>query len=85
MDGLVSPMAGHDPLSTRVGNILFNLAGHQLTSKFYKEAGGATMPSDTVLVQDLPVLQSKAVIFLNLAVWDNNQHGTPVQVKSCDQ
>lgn len=81
MDVLVSPMASHDPLSTRVGNILSNMVGPQLTAKFHTEAGGATLPGDTVLVEGLPALRSKAVIFLNLLSWDNNQHGAAVQVK----
>ncbi|XP_062300528.1 protein mono-ADP-ribosyltransferase PARP14-like isoform X1 [Scomber scombrus] len=79
VDVLVSPMASHDPLSTRVGNILSNMVGPQLTAKFHTEAGGATLPGDTVLVEGLPALRSKAVIFLNLVSWDNNQHGTAVQ------
>ncbi|XP_053199298.1 protein mono-ADP-ribosyltransferase PARP14-like isoform X2 [Scomber japonicus] len=79
VDVLVSPMASHDPLSTRVGNILSNMVGPQLTAKFHTEAGGATLPGDTVLVEGLPALRSKAVIFLNLLSWDNNQHGAAVQ------
>ncbi|XP_078131653.1 protein mono-ADP-ribosyltransferase PARP14-like isoform X3 [Sander vitreus] len=80
VDGLVSPMFGHDPLSTRVGNILSNIVGPQLTAKFHKEAGGATLPGGIVLVDGLPALQSKGVFFLNLLPWDNNQQGTAVQV-----
>ncbi|XP_031160225.1 protein mono-ADP-ribosyltransferase PARP14-like isoform X1 [Sander lucioperca] len=80
VDGLVSPMFGHDPLSTRVGNILSNIVGPQLTAKFHKEAGGATLHDGIVLVDGLPALQSKAVFFLNLLPWDNNQQGTAVQV-----
>lgn len=78
-------MAGHDPLSTRVGNALYNVAGAQLTAKFHKEAGGVTLPGDPVLVEGLPALQSKGVFFLNLIPWDNNQNGNAVQVKSCVQ
>ena len=74
-------MAGHNPLSTRVGNTLFNMVGHQVTAKFRKEAGRATQPGDTVLVEGLPRLQTKGVFFLNLVPWDNNQQGTAVQVK----
>ncbi|XP_039679072.1 protein mono-ADP-ribosyltransferase PARP14-like isoform X1 [Perca fluviatilis] len=80
VDGLVSPMVGHDPLSTRVGNILSNIVGPQLTAKFHKEAGGATLPGAIVLVDGLPALHSKGVFFLNLLPWDNNQQGTAVQV-----
>ncbi|KAM9335537.1 protein mono-ADP-ribosyltransferase PARP14-like [Symphorus nematophorus] len=80
VDCLVSPMAGHDPLSSRVGNVLYNVVGPQLTAEFHKKAGGATLPSDTVLVEGLPALPSKGVFFLNLVHWDNNQHGAAVQV-----
>ncbi|XP_020510188.2 protein mono-ADP-ribosyltransferase PARP14-like isoform X1 [Labrus bergylta] len=80
VDYLVCPMAGHDPLSTRIGNILSRVVGHQLTAKFYQEARGATLPGDTVLVEDLPGLHSKGVIFLNLVPWDNQQQGSAVQV-----
>lgn len=76
----MSPMAGHDPLSTRVGNALSGVVGPQLADKFHRNAGGATLPGDIVLVDSLPALQSKAVIFLNLLPWDNNQNGTAVQV-----
>ncbi|XP_051800003.1 protein mono-ADP-ribosyltransferase PARP14-like [Acanthochromis polyacanthus] len=79
VDALVSPMVGHDPLSTRVGNALSDMVGPQLTAKFHKEAGGATLPSETVLVESLPVLKSKAVFFLNQVCWDDNPHGTAVQ------
>lgn len=81
VDGLASPMVGHDPLSTRVGNALSSVVGPQLTAKFHHEAGGATLPGDIVLVDGLPTLQSNGVFFLNLVPWDNNQQGTAVQVK----
>ncbi|XP_029310994.1 protein mono-ADP-ribosyltransferase PARP14-like isoform X2 [Cottoperca gobio] len=80
VDALISPMVGHDPLSTRVGNALSDMAGPQLTAKFHKEAGRAAAPGDTILVEGLPALQSKGVFFLNIIPWDNNQHGTAVQV-----
>ncbi|XP_022625617.1 poly [ADP-ribose] polymerase 14-like [Seriola dumerili] len=80
VDALVSPMAGHDPLTTRVGNILSSVVGSQLIEKFYKDAGGATLPGEIVLVEGLSALQSKAVIFLNLLSWDNDQNGTAVKV-----
>ncbi|XP_037614081.1 protein mono-ADP-ribosyltransferase PARP14-like isoform X1 [Sebastes umbrosus] len=84
VDGLVSPMVGHHPLSTRVGNALSDMVGPQLTAKFHNEAGGATLPGDTVLVEGLPALRSKGVFFLNLIPWDNNPHGTAVQaLKHC--
>ncbi|XP_041635840.1 protein mono-ADP-ribosyltransferase PARP14-like isoform X2 [Cheilinus undulatus] len=78
-DYLVCPMSGHDPLSTRVGHCFSKLVGPQLTAKFYHESGGATLPGATVLVEDLPGLLSKGVIFINLFPWDNNR-GTAVQV-----
>ena len=82
MDALVSPMVGHDPLSTRVGNILFKMVGSQLTTKFRKEAGEEeTLPGDPVLVEGLPELPSNAVFFLNLIPWDDDHDGTAVQVK----
>ncbi|KAF3837265.1 hypothetical protein F7725_004729 [Dissostichus mawsoni] len=80
VDGLVSPMVGHDPLSSRVGNFLSSMVGPQLTAKFYNEAGGATIPGEIILVEDLPALQSRGVFFINLTPWDNNQQGTAVQV-----
>ncbi|CAB1426985.1 unnamed protein product [Pleuronectes platessa] len=80
VDGLVSPMVGHDPLSTRVGNILLNVVGPQLVTKFSQNAGGATIPGAMVLVEGLSAPGCKAVIFLHLLPWDNNQNGTAVQV-----
>ncbi|KAM9426420.1 protein mono-ADP-ribosyltransferase PARP14-like [Pholidichthys leucotaenia] len=80
VDAMVSPMVGHDPLSTRVGNALSSVAGNQLTAKFHKEAGGATLPGDIVLVENSSFLKAKAVIFLNQLCWDNNQNGTAAQV-----
>ncbi|XP_061566313.1 protein mono-ADP-ribosyltransferase PARP14-like isoform X2 [Cololabis saira] len=79
VDALVSPMVGHDPLSTRVGNILNDMVGRQLTAAFNKEAGGATLPGDTVVMKSLHPLKCKAVIFLNQVSWDNNQNGSAVQ------
>ncbi|XP_012712444.2 protein mono-ADP-ribosyltransferase PARP14 [Fundulus heteroclitus] len=78
-DAIVSPMVGHDPVSTRIGNILKETVGPQLTEKFNKEAGGATLPGETVAVERLPSLNCKAVIFLNLLTWDNSQHGSAAQ------
>nr|XP_040036850.1 protein mono-ADP-ribosyltransferase PARP14-like isoform X2 [Gasterosteus aculeatus aculeatus] len=79
VDCLVTPMVGHNPTSSRVGSILSQMAGPQLTAGFHKEAGGATLPGDTVLVVGLPSLQSKGVFFLNLLPWDNNPHGVAIQ------
>lgn len=81
MDALVSPMVGHDPLSTRVGNTLYSIVGSQLTARFRKQADEETMPGDTVLMDDLSGLPSEAVFFLTLIPWDGDQDGTPVQVK----
>ncbi|KAM6909127.1 protein mono-ADP-ribosyltransferase PARP14-like [Xenentodon cancila] len=79
LDALVSPMFGHDPLTTRVGNILSNVVGPQLTATFHEEAAEATFPGDTVVMESLHPLKCKAVIFLNQVSWDNNQNGTAVQ------
>ncbi|TNN38880.1 Poly [ADP-ribose] polymerase 14 [Liparis tanakae] len=79
VDCLVAPMVGHDPISSRVGNVLSDVVGPQLTAKFHTEAGGATVPGDIVLVSDLPALQAKGVFFLHLLPWDNNQQGNAIQ------
>ncbi|XP_030018799.1 protein mono-ADP-ribosyltransferase PARP14-like [Sphaeramia orbicularis] len=79
VDSLVSPMVGHDPVSTRVGQAFSNVVGPQMTGKFHTEARGGTLTGDTVLVHGLPGLQSKAVFFLNLIQWDKKQNGTAVQ------
>ena len=78
---MVSPMYGHDPLSTRIGNALFTAVGVQLALRFKEEAAEETLPGDTVMVEDLPALPSKAVIFLNLCSWGNDPNGTAVEVK----
>ncbi|XP_028261577.1 protein mono-ADP-ribosyltransferase PARP14-like isoform X2 [Parambassis ranga] len=80
MDVLVSPMAGHDPVSTQVGKTLDNIVGPQLTARFRIHAGGIIQPGDTVLVETLPAITSKAVTFLSLVCWDNNENGPAVQV-----
>ncbi|CAK6982351.1 LOW QUALITY PROTEIN: protein mono-ADP-ribosyltransferase PARP14-like, partial [Scomber scombrus] len=80
VDALVSPMYGHNPLSTRIGNALFTTVGVQLASRFREEAAEETLPGETVMVEDLPALPSKAVIFLNLFPWGNDPNGTPVEV-----
>ncbi|CAJ1085947.1 protein mono-ADP-ribosyltransferase PARP14-like isoform X1 [Xyrichtys novacula] len=79
VDCLVCPMAGHDPVSTVVGQILVR-EEPQLAAKFHQEAKGATLPSDIVIVKDIVALSSKGVAFLNLIPWDNNQDGTAVKV-----
>lgn len=80
VDVLVSPMVAHDPVSSRVGSGLLKVIGPQMIAKFHQEAGGVTLPGEIVLVKNLPPLQCKAVVFLNLISWDNNQNGTAVQV-----
>ncbi|KAM6909468.1 uncharacterized protein FYW49_013303 [Xenentodon cancila] len=79
-DVLVSPMVGDNPLSTRVGNILYKTAGYQLTARFTKEAGEEVIPGDSVLVEGLPGLRSTALLFLSLIPWDDDENGTAVQV-----
>ncbi|XP_073331182.1 protein mono-ADP-ribosyltransferase PARP14-like [Pagrus major] len=79
-DAVVSPMVGHDPLSTRVGNTFFKMVGRHLTARFREEAGGKTMPGDAILVEGLRGLPSNAVFFLNLSPWDDDQEGGAVQV-----
>ncbi|XP_025760555.1 uncharacterized protein LOC106097050 [Oreochromis niloticus] len=79
VDALVCPMVGH-PLSTRVGNALFAVAGRQLTTRFRKEAEDETMPGDSVLLEGLPGLQCNAVFFLNLVRWDGDPEGVAVQI-----
>lgn len=81
MDALVTPMVGNDPLSTRIGNALFEKVGPQLTANFRQKAGEETIPGDAVLVDGLSGLPSKAVFFLNLAPWDGDPDGTEVEVK----
>ncbi|XP_075307157.1 GTPase IMAP family member 8-like [Odontesthes bonariensis] len=80
VDAVVSPMVLHYPLSTRIGNILNEIVGPQLTSRFRAEERDESMPGDSVLVEGLPGLPSHAVFFLNLCRWDNDENGLPVQV-----
>ncbi|XP_045919922.1 protein mono-ADP-ribosyltransferase PARP14-like [Micropterus dolomieu] len=80
VDALVSPMVGHDPLTTRVGNTLFEMVGPQLTAMFRKEAEEEMTPGDTVLVEGLPGLPSNAVFFPSLVPWDDDDDGAAVQV-----
>lgn len=80
VDAVVSPMFGHNPLSTRVGNTLSKIVGSQLTAMFTKESEEGTTPGDAVLVEGFTGLPSNAVIFLNLVPWDDEEDGTAVQV-----
>nr|XP_046237210.1 uncharacterized protein LOC124054835 isoform X2 [Scatophagus argus] len=79
VDAVASPMVGHHPLSTRIGQTLSEMAGHQMKVKFLEEAGEGIFPGDTVLVEDLPGLPSRAVFFLSLIPWDEDQDGAAVQ------
>lgn len=78
---MVSPMVGHNPLSSRVGIALNQKAGLQLVSRFRKDAGDESMPGDLVLLRGVPGLSSGDVFFLNLVPWDGDEDGTAVQVK----
>nr|XP_019963695.1 PREDICTED: poly [ADP-ribose] polymerase 14-like [Paralichthys olivaceus]XP_019963697.1 PREDICTED: poly [ADP-ribose] polymerase 14-like [Paralichthys olivaceus] len=82
VDALVSPMVGYDPLSTAVGNTLSSIGGSQsnLIPLFINEQGEESMAGDAVLVEGVTGLQSKAVFFLNLVPWDDDEEGTAVQV-----
>ncbi|XP_060922170.1 uncharacterized protein LOC132995937 isoform X2 [Limanda limanda] len=82
VDALVSPMVGPDPLSTLIGDILSNLVGSQsdLIPRFKNEGGEESMPGDAVLVEGVTGLPSKAIFFLNLVPWDDDEDGTAVQV-----
>ncbi|KAM4536838.1 uncharacterized protein PAE49_021279 isoform 2-T2 [Odontesthes bonariensis] len=80
VDAVVSPMVLHDPLSTRIGNILNEIVGPQLTSRFRAEERDESMPGDSVLVEGLPGLPSHAVFFVNLCRWDDDENGSSVQV-----
>ncbi|XP_029023651.1 uncharacterized protein LOC114866123 [Betta splendens] len=80
VDAVVSPMVGHDPLSTRIGNVLFSTVGPELTARFRKETAEETLPGDSVLVEDLPEQPFNAVFFLNLAAWGEDEAGTAVEV-----
>ncbi len=71
-------MVGHDPLSTRIGNTLYERVGPRLTSRFREEAGEETQPGDTVLVEGL---LSNSVFFLNLLRWNDDEDGVAVQVR----
>lgn len=77
----MSPMVGLNPASTHVGQALASVVGPELTAKFRKEAGGATQAGEIVVVESLPGLKCKIIIFLNLNRWDNTQDGNSVQVK----
>lgn len=74
-------MTSLNPVSTNIGQALANVVGPLLTAKFDKEAGGVALPGETVVLDSLPGLKCKTVIFLNLERWDNNLDGHPIQVK----
>lgn len=74
-------MVGNDPLSTRVGNLLNKMVGFQLVSKFRRASGGETEFGESVLVEALHGLPSNAAFFLNLAPWNEDEDGAPVEVR----
>ncbi|XP_047437113.1 uncharacterized protein LOC125005656 isoform X2 [Mugil cephalus] len=74
VDALVSPMVGHDLLSTRIGSTLHKIVGSQLTTRFTEESEDETLPGDSVLVEGLSGLLSNAVFFLNLFPWNVHQN-----------
>ncbi|XP_034412637.1 protein mono-ADP-ribosyltransferase PARP14-like [Cyclopterus lumpus] len=80
VDALVLPMVGQDPVSTRIGNTLYEVVGSQLTEKFRKKARKQIVPGDAVLVKGLHTLPSNAVFFLDLIPWDEEPDGAAVQV-----
>ncbi|KAK5618916.1 hypothetical protein CRENBAI_008488 [Crenichthys baileyi] len=79
-DALVSPMVHHDPLSTRVGNILSKKIGPKVTKRVRQESREETMPGDFVLVEELTGVPFGAVFFLSLVPWDEEDNGTAVEV-----
>lgn len=85
MDALVSPLSGPDPLSTRIGNALYERVGPELTARFRRETGGVVELGDAVLMEDLPRKPGvqedwKAVFFLHLLPWDGDQNGVAAEV-----
>ncbi|XP_013883779.1 poly [ADP-ribose] polymerase 14 [Austrofundulus limnaeus] len=79
VDVIVSPMASLNPVSTKIGQALASVVGPLLTAKFHEDTGGVALPGETVVLDSLPGLKCKTVIFLNLDRWDNNQDGRPIQ------
>ncbi|MED6293125.1 hypothetical protein CHARACLAT_007662 [Characodon lateralis] len=79
-DAVVSPMVDHDPLSTRVGNILSKKIGPKRTKKVRQESREETMPGDFVLVEELTGVPFGAVFFLGLLPWDKEDNGIAVEV-----
>lgn len=75
-------MVGHHPVSTRLGNILEKIVGSRLTAAFMEVAADEGMPGDSVPVEGLPGLPSKAVFFTHLIPWDGDEDGAAVQVGS---
>ncbi|XP_041841562.1 uncharacterized protein LOC121639994 [Melanotaenia boesemani] len=80
VDALASPMVGNDPLSTRVGNILNQVVGSQMTSLFRKAGGDESLYGDSVLLEGLAGLPSDALLFVNLIPWNDDLDGTAVEV-----
>ncbi|XP_034020346.1 protein mono-ADP-ribosyltransferase PARP14-like isoform X2 [Thalassophryne amazonica] len=80
VDALVSPMHGHDPLSSRVGNVLSDVVGSPMITEFHKEARWPTLPGEAVLIEGLLAAPSRAIFFLTLLPWDKNPQGRAIQV-----
>ncbi|CAN9509740.1 unnamed protein product [Ophioblennius macclurei] len=78
VDALVSPLAGLNLTSTRVGIALSNVAGPQLKAAFDKVAVAGLKPGDILVVDNLTALKSKIVIFIWLSAWDNTDLPTQV-------
>ncbi|KAJ8007577.1 hypothetical protein DPEC_G00095480 [Dallia pectoralis] len=79
VDVLVSPMVEREPLSSRVGNVLFEEAGPELLAAFRRNSQGQIAPGDTVLVERLSGLMSSNVFFLSCTQWKYNPNGPAVK------
>ncbi|KAJ0055459.1 hypothetical protein NL108_003827 [Boleophthalmus pectinirostris] len=77
---LVCPMLGHQPTSVRVGQALQSQTGAALVTMFHQASGGASRPGGIVLVEGLPGLLSKGVVFLNLINYSVQQQEGAKQV-----
>ncbi|KAF3837259.1 hypothetical protein F7725_004723 [Dissostichus mawsoni] len=81
---LLPKMEQEEPLLELLEGVCRDHSGNhrdqQLTARFRKEADEETIPGDIVLVEALAGLQSNAVIFLNLAPWNEDPDGAAVEV-----
>ncbi|XP_028260907.1 uncharacterized protein LOC114435434 [Parambassis ranga] len=85
VDAVVSPMVGRDPLSTRIGNALYERVGPELIARFKRETGGIVQFGNAVPMEDLPRKPGeqedwKVVFFLNLLPWNGDQTGVAAQI-----